>query len=223
MNYLAHGIRFLDRPYFLAGTCAPDWLSAMDRSVRLRVKSAAPFIDDPDPNVAEFARGVLQHLSDDDWFHGTRGFAEVTGELAGEFRRVIGPEHPTPCSFLGHIVAEMLLDAELIRRHPETLDAYYDALTGIDPTFVESSINRCAARGQTERAREFIPLFIEERFLADYVETAGLAWRLNQVLKRVKLTPLSEAAHAALEAGRSLVRRRFEELLPPERFMPSGG
>jgi hypothetical protein len=218
MNYLAHGIRFLDRPYFLAGTCAPDWLSAFDRAVRLRTKSAAPIVDDSDPRLAEFARGVLQHLSDDDWFHGTRGFAEVTGELAAEFRSAIGAEHPTPCSFLGHIVTEMLLDAELIRRHEGVLDAYYAALSEIDPLIVERSINRCAARGQTSRACEFVPLFITERFLADYQETPRLAYRLNQVLRRVKLTPLDDSAIEALESGRRLVRDRFDDLLSSENF-----
>jgi hypothetical protein len=218
MNYLAHGIRFLDRPYFLAGTCAPDWLSAMDRSVRLRTKSAAPFVEDADPRLAEFARGVVQHLEDDDWFHGTRGFAEVTGDLAAAFRKAIGSDHPTPCSFLGHIVMEMLLDAELVRRNPGVLEAYYEALSAVDPGVVEDSINRCAARGQTTRAREFIPLFIAERFLPDYVTTPGLSHRLNQVLRRVRLTPLPGEAHAALDVGRRLVADRFEDLLPPHLF-----
>lgn len=218
MNYLAHGIRFLGRPYFLAGTCAPDWLSAMDRSVRLRTKSAAPFMEDADLQLAEFARGVVQHLEDDDWFHGTRGFAEVTGDLAAAFRRAIGSDHPTPCNFLGHIVMEMLLDAELVRRNPGVLNGYYEALSAVDPGVVEDSINRCAARGQTTRAREFIPLFIAERFLADYIETSGLAYRLNQVLRRVKLIPLPESAASAIEVGRQLVHDRFEDLLPAPRF-----
>ena len=27
VNYFAHGLRFLNRPHFLAGTAVPDWLS----------------------------------------------------------------------------------------------------------------------------------------------------------------------------------------------------
>jgi hypothetical protein len=218
MNYFAHGLRFIDRPYFLAGTCAPDWLSAIDRSVRLRSRSASPVVDDSDPRVAEFARGVLQHLADDDWFHATRGFAEVTGELAAAFRAEIGPDSPTPCGFLGHIVTEMLLDAELIRRHPETLTAYYEAITCIDPLLVQFAVNRCASRGRTDRVGEFIPLFISERFLADYPQMPRLMWRLNQVLRRVSLTPLPERAISALAVGRDLVTERFDDLLPPDQF-----
>jgi hypothetical protein len=218
MNYFAHGMRFLDRPYFLAGTAAPDLLSAIDRGVRLRTRTAEPVTGDDDPRVADFARGVMQHLADDDWFHCTRGFAETTGELASAFRRIIGAEHPTPASFLGHIVIEMLLDAELIRRHPELLDAYYEAFSAVDPAVLQDAANRCAARGRTDRLIEFVPLFLRERFLADYPETPGLMRRLNQVLKRVKLTPLPEESVAALEFGRELVVRRFHDLLPPEQF-----
>src|SRR5262245_50971039 len=41
MNYLAHGWRFVGQPYVLAGTAAPDWLSVIDRKIRLRLRTAA--------------------------------------------------------------------------------------------------------------------------------------------------------------------------------------
>ena len=31
MNYFAHALPFLDRPYFVAGTAVPDWLTVADR------------------------------------------------------------------------------------------------------------------------------------------------------------------------------------------------
>jgi hypothetical protein len=221
MNYFAHGMRFLDRPYFLAGTCAPDWLSAFDRNVRLRTKSAAPVAEGADPIQAEFARGVMQHLADDDWFHGTRAFAEVTGEMAVAYRSVIGADHPTPCSFLGHIVTEMLMDTLLIESNPGALDRYYEALAGIDPLVTETAVNACAARGQTTELRNVIPMFLSERFLADYLDPVSLSIRLNQVLRRVRLTPLPEDAVKVLRLGRQLVSRRLGDLLPPDLFPPS--
>ena len=30
----------------------------------------------------EVALGILQHLSDDDWFHTTLGFSDITGRMA---------------------------------------------------------------------------------------------------------------------------------------------
>ena len=55
MNYLAHGWRFANDPYFLAGTAAPDWLSVIDRKTRLRSRKAAGCVDDADPVLAAVA------------------------------------------------------------------------------------------------------------------------------------------------------------------------
>ncbi len=218
MNYLAHALRFLDRPYFVAGACLPDLLSVADRAVRLRARRVAPLVEAADSDDAELYHGVLQHLFDDDWFHATRGFAEVTGDVAAVFRRVIGADHPTPCSFLGHIVMEMLLDSVLIEQHPEALPRFYEAMDAVDPFRVQAAVNQCA-RIPTERLAQLIPRFNAERFLFDYQTPEGLAYRLNQVLKRVKLTPLDQSAVAALTAGRRLVSDRLAELLPAEHFV----
>ena len=56
MNYFAHGYRFLDNPYFVAGTAVPDWLNVVNRKARVRSKHALPFIDDDDPRLAAVAR-----------------------------------------------------------------------------------------------------------------------------------------------------------------------
>jgi hypothetical protein len=217
MNYLAHALRFLDRPYFVAGACLPDLLSVADRDVRLRSRRVEPQLATAAPDDAELYRGVLQHLADDDWFHATRGFAEVTGEVADLFRRSIGADHPTPCSFLGHVVMEMLLDSVLIEQHPEALPRFYEAMDSVDPYKIQAAVNQCA-RQPTERLALLIPRFNAERFLYDYITSEGLAYRLNQVLKRVKLTPLDDSAIVAIAAGRHIVRERLSDLLPPQLF-----
>ncbi len=92
MNYFAHGIRFLDRPWFLAGTALPDWLSVIDRRVRLRPKLLTPIADGSSTVEAELAAGALRHIEDDRWFHKTRAFAEATaGRLTRIFRDIHGP------------------------------------------------------------------------------------------------------------------------------------
>jgi hypothetical protein len=50
VNYFAHGRRFIDDPYFLAGTAVPDWLNVVDRQVRVRGRHAAVYAN-PDPAV----------------------------------------------------------------------------------------------------------------------------------------------------------------------------
>jgi hypothetical protein len=216
VNYFAHGLRYLDRPYFLAGTAVPDWMSVADRRVRVRPNRAEPLVAGDGP-ASQVAAGVLQHFHDDQWFHCTRGFLEMSAVLTRTFREVLGGGDDIRAGFLGHITTEMLLDAVLIAGQRERLDAYYDALQSIDPACVEETVNRMA-RGQTERLAAFIALFVRERFLYDYLESPRMLWRLNQVLRRVKLQPLPDAATSVLDAGRELVAARVPDLLPPQYF-----
>ncbi len=217
MNYFAHSLRFLDRPYFVAGTNVPDWMSVADRQVRVRGKLIEPFLRNDGSPLAEVAAGAMQHLHDDDWFHSTRAFFEVTTELAIKFREVLGPDDSHRTSFLGHIVTELLIDAHLIQQFPGKIEQYYSALGQIDPFAVQQAVN-LMAKQSTERLARLIPRFIEERFLIDYLDDHRLLWRLNQVMHRVKLVPLPVEAVAALIFGRQLVCDRFSELLPEEHF-----
>ncbi|MFG0334182.1 MAG: hypothetical protein ACF8TS_12525 [Maioricimonas sp. JB049] len=217
VNYFAHGLPYLEQPYVLAGTAVPDWLSVVDRRARVRARTVAPHADPSGAEDAQLAAGILQHLDDDQWFHGTRGFVEVTGAMTREFRQVLGPGDGMRCSFLGHIVTELLLDRVLIEQHPGVLDRYYAVLSEVEPTFVQASVNRWA-RQPTRQLDPFIPLFLAERFLDDYRHTERLLRRLNQVMRRVKLPSLPRDVLPVLENGFGLVSDRQADLLPPERY-----
>jgi hypothetical protein len=69
-----------------------------------------------------------------------------------------------------------------------------------------------------ERLAEFIALYRRERILADYRSDEDLLRRLNQVLRRVKLSPLPTEATAWLAEARLRVTARLPELLPGERY-----
>jgi hypothetical protein len=217
MNYFAHGIRFLDRPWFLVGTAAPDWLSVADRKVRLREKLLVPFLDDEDLRTREFVAGALQHLHDDGWFHQTSAFFEITATVAECFRRRCGTDERIRPGFLGHIFTEMLLDRLLIEEEPELLEEYYRVLSEVQGSQVEQIVNRIAPL-KVERLAYFVDLFSEIRFLDDYRDNERLLERLNQVLRRVKLMPLPDVYLAAVEESWSVIRRRGRELLPADRF-----
>ncbi|MFO1021258.1 MAG: hypothetical protein U0903_11250 [Planctomycetales bacterium] len=221
MNYFSHGYRFCDRPYFLAGTAIPDWLSIADRGVRMRSRRVAPHADGSGSIESEIAAGVLQHLHDDHWFHRTVPFLEVTEALTLQFRRVLPADENHRPSFLGHIVTELLLDAVLIERHgSELLERYYQALRAIDPAVVEQAVNRMA-RDATNRLAPLIPLFVDENFLWDYLRPETLWKRLNQVMKRIKLNPLPEEVIDVLRDGRTLVESRADDLLTEQISDPS--
>lgn len=213
MNYFAHAVRFLDRPHFLIGTALPDMLSVSDRRSRLRSKNVLPFASDAHFETAELAAGVLQHLHDDGWFHNTLAFHNVTGDLTKMFRGALpNDDDGHRPAFLGHIVTELLLDSVLIARNPGALDRYYVALGNVDPEFVQATVNRMV-REPAERLAGLIPLFRTERFLFDYSDSERLLYRLNQVMRRVKLQPLPAEVVSVLDAARTIVEQHADELL----------
>lgn len=213
MNYLAHGWRFANDPYFLAGTAAPDWLSVIDRKVRLRSKRAAEFVADDDPVLAAVARGVVQHQADDAWFHATPAFNELCLTFAVEIRGALPGDEGFRPSFLGHILVELLLDATLAEEEPRRLDEYYAALAELDPAKTQRAISHLATR-PTDRIALLLPRFAAERFLYDYLDDAKLLTRLNQVMRRANLPQLPPAIAELFPAMRERVRKRRADLLP---------
>ncbi|MBL9092521.1 MAG: hypothetical protein JNL96_14960 [Planctomycetaceae bacterium] len=212
MNYFAHGYRFLDDPYFLAGTAVPDWLSVVDRKVRVRPKDAEAHIAHDDVLLARVARGVAQHHADDAAFHSSAAFVDLSLRFTVEIRDLLGGDAGMRPSFLGHILVELLLDSTLIEDRPTSLDDYYRALGDVEGYIVEEAVNRMQAR-RTETLSFLISLFTRERFLCDYPDDIQLLRRLNQVMKRVGLERLPEQFRDLLPQARREVRARRDELL----------
>ena len=213
MNYYAHGCRFVDRPYFLVGTAIPDLLRVSDKGVRVHSKRVSPFADGGDSPRSQLAAGILQHLADDDAFHGTAAFIQVSSQLSTMFKASMPVDDGLRPSFLGHITTEMILDSILIEKNSGGLDAYYDALLRVDPQVVLDSVNQMT-RDPAVRLAEVIPLFHREQFLRDYANPVGLLHRLNQVLRRVTLPPLPAEAKRVLESAWPIVEHWADQLLP---------
>jgi hypothetical protein len=214
MNYFAHGREFIEQPYVLAGTAVPDWLSVVDRRVRVRSRNARRLVDDPDPRIAAVARGIVRHHDDDQWFHRTPAFAELSWRFTLLVRDALSPDPGLRPSFLGHILVELLLDAALIAEQIEVLEAYYEAVDRLDSGVVADTVHRIAQRCPDQLAW-FIRRFHQERFLFDYLDDRRLLYRLNQVMRRARLAALPEALLGILPEARQAVTRRKDELLTP--------
>jgi len=213
MNYLAHGYRFLDDPVFVAGTAIPDWLRVAAPRIRARAKivsTAIPPCDDP-PTLRIF-EGIMQHHADDDVFHASVVFQEMCEELAGGFREQMPDRYDHRPGLLGHIVTELLLDNELARRDDSLLPRYYDAVYSIEAAWIQKVVNSIVYR-PVERLAEFIDIFCDIRFLYDYAQNDLLMMRLNQVLKRAELEPLTSDVFSVFDDGRMMLQQRADELL----------
>jgi hypothetical protein len=214
MNYLAHSLACLDGPYEVAGAAVPDWLGLTAPRLRCRSRQAAPFVESADGVSAAVARGIVRHHADDDWFHQTRAFCELSLELAQRVRSVTGDVDGMRPSFLGHILVELLLDATLIAEAISTVDDYYAALAMIDPHRVAREVGQMTGADASPLA-SIIQKFAAMRFLYDYMEDEPLTYRLNQVMRRVRLPDLPAGFGQMLPDARALVTENRDALLTP--------
>ncbi len=223
MNYFAHAVWFLDGdPYFIAGTAVPDWLSVVDRRVRVRLRDALPVAEPEGGLVGSVARGVVQHLRDDAQFHRTAAFARLSLELTGMARLHLSGDDSLRPAFLGHLLVEVLLDAALVAGDPEQLRTYYELLGRVDAQQVQAAVNGMA-RKSTHLLGLLIRRFCEEQILWDYLDDERLFLRLNQVMRRVGLLPLPHTLAAILPEARAKVYAAVAELLqgiPSPGFRP---
>lgn len=213
MNYLSHGHRFLHAPLFLAGTAVPDWLSVVNRRIRVRRKLVEPFLEaNESPQFETLATGMLQHHIDDEAFHTCAPFLQAEGKLSSEFRRFMPDRYDHRPAFLGHIVTELLIDAHLAKANPGLLDEYYATVASVDAKLVEACVNQIATKS-TDRLAWFIGRFLSERFLYDYSTDSGLMLRLNQVLTRVRLPQMQDECLSAVGACREIISGCWQEML----------
>ena len=213
MNCFAHAYRFLEAsPYFIVGTALPDWLTLIDRRVRARKKTVAPFADDQDEITRQLARGIIQHHVDDDWFHNRRLFVELNLKFSVQLRELLAADAGFRPHLVGHIVIEMLLDGYLNNKYQGLLDAYYTKIAGVDPVRVQRTLRRMT-HGESTKIARFIPRFIEEGYLYDYVDDNRVLYRMNRVLQRVKLVPLPDTFLMWLPGARESVYEHAEDLL----------
>lgn len=217
MNYFTHALNHLEFPYFAAGTGLPDWLGVADRRARLRPRLLEPWLKQAQGDEYQIAAGALQHLNDDDWFHCTRGFVEVTNELTNRFRDFLGRNEDYHCGFLGHVGMELLLDGVLIERCPTHFEDYWKCLQSIDPLLIEATVNQIS-KTPTDRLARLINFFRSEQFMRGYTDDRTLLLLLNQVMMRVKLTPIPMEAVEVVKDGRVLVRERIRDLLPIDQY-----
>jgi hypothetical protein len=175
----------------------------------------------PDPvrrsQAMSVLAGIERHHHDDLWFHRTAAFQETLARLTLDFRMAFGAQDGFRGGFLAHIATELLLDASLMARYPGAIDRYYETMRSVEPSVVEQAVN-LASTHPTTALDWFIPAFLEERFLPDYIDDALLGWRLRQVWKRVGLDEMPHNLEAALGPARTLVERRTDELLPEELY-----
>lgn len=214
MNFLCHAMPYFNDPLIAVSTGVPDWLSVVDRRIRARGKLARRFVDSEDRELQLVAIGVIRHIEDDRWFHGTQAFVETNMQLAVELRDLLPDDTGFRPTFVGHILIEMLLDAFWIRDDPAIGERYYQSLRAISATTIQRCVNAITGK-PTDQLANVIDRFAEVQFLYDYLDHDKLLFRLNQVMKRVGLTLLPAVVRDWLPDAEKLVESRRQRLLTP--------
>lgn len=216
MNYFAHAYPHLADetldPYFLAGLATPDWLTVVARRTKCRSRHVEPWLDAHDSRWAALARGIARHHADDRWFHESRAFTELSMHFSRRIQQFCNDASDMRPIFLGHILVELLLDAELIKQDPRRLDRYYAAVARADAVQVAAWIQQMSGNSVGDLAL-FIPRFVSVRFLADYAEDESLCYRVNQVLKRIGLAKLPPTFCELLPDLRKQVAQNAQTLM----------
>ncbi|TWU15127.1 hypothetical protein [Allorhodopirellula heiligendammensis] len=218
MNFLCHALPTMNRsppqdvPVLAICTGMPDFLSVIDRRIRVRRRTAEPFLDSPDPVMRNVAAGIVTHVADDRWFHGGATFARLNLEFAVQLRDRLPGDAGFRPSFVGHILIEMLLDANYAIAQRCWVDRYYHLFQQAPLDEIEACVNRITGK-PSDRIADTLRRFATTQFLYDYTDDTKLLMRLNQVMARVGLDQLPEAVQRWLPEARAEVRQNHDQLL----------
>jgi len=214
MNFLCHALPYLDQPVRAACTGVPDWLSVIDRKIRARRKLATPYLNSTDPLMAELASGIVCHIEDDQWFHGSELFTRLNLEFAVQLRQYLPGDEGFRPSFVGHVVIEMLLDGHYVLHQRQLVDRYYAVVDSLPAEKIQSRLNRITGK-PTDRFAATIRRFVDLQFIYDYATDKGVLFRINQVLARVRLAPLPDTVLDWIAEVRTIVEQNHQPLLTP--------
>lgn len=230
MNFLCHALPILNDsgtlslplPQRVEAICTgmPDFLSVIDRKIRARKRATEPFLQSDDEVTRAVAAGIVRHLADDRWFHGGATFVRMNLEFALALRERLPGDTGFRPSFVGHILIEMLLDANYVIHSPRWAERYYALFDSVSLETIAASVNRITGK-PTDRIPATLRRFANIRFLYDYADDDALLMRLNQVMSRVGLAPLTEEVKRWFpEARREVLRNHAQLLSHPEQATP---
>lgn len=216
MNFLSHGllVRRCDSPDVTAGSALPDLAPLVDRRLRLTPKRLDWLEAD---GATAVVRGCRHHQQVDRAFHHGEPFH--TARKAVEAVLPDGPM-PLPRNMLAHVLVEIGIDAEIIRRFPAfAAQEYPDAFGAFDWDTLLDRLQRLTGVDTTEFG-QMIGRFNRGAWLLTYRDDDGVLDRLNSMCLRVRDRGLTDddrgGLRPAVELARSVGRERFDTLMPWE-------
>jgi hypothetical protein len=155
---------------------------------------------------------VVRHMHDDAGFHASESFQATVRDVAALLGPVRAVHPQLRPRFVGHVLTEVLLDAELLRADPTLTERYYTALRTLEPKEVEHVAARLTPAAPRGLAR-LVTGFVDARVVEEYAYDECVARRLDQTFARVRQPAIGPALLPLLPQARALVAERAASLL----------
>jgi hypothetical protein len=227
MNYLSHHtvakqVQQEASPWFYIGNLLPDLIS-ISGAGRLR-RAHLVSLQPATPEETDLLTGIRLHLATDDRFHGHTAFREATATATRLLQETPFDEPPPRLFFVAHVAVELSLDGNALQQTPIIADDLYTQLARCGPVKVAEAAQSLLAQPVAATLTDYLPRFLEWRFLEDYRTFAGQTRALQRVMHRANLSGFSTAADEErlteffAKLGPLLLSYEADLLAPPESF-----
>jgi len=217
MNFLSHGllVRRTESPHVLVGSALPDLAPLADRRLRLTERRLQ---DLQAVGATELVLGCRSHRAVDRAFHHSEPFHSARKRVEATLDIEGMPRAPIPAAMLGHMLVEVGIDAEVLRRYPTfARQTYPDTFDGYDWDGLMRLL-RDVCTHPTNALEDLIERFDSGAFLMTYETDEGVIDRMAGMAMRLGRGPMDDDARAwlapAVAEARRLGAERFDDLMP---------
>lgn len=191
MNFISHF--YLDRDVqnslFIVGSVTPDLMSIYNSGLRIKKSHLNRFQSNLHPEVPEsFVKGLARHFFVDRVFHSSEHFSAETKLISNDLAERFPQYDIQRKFFIGHILLELVLDKILIDSNPGLLEDFYAHFSQADEYIRIQNATAEVSGHDLPKYTSFLKKFYDHKYLRQYKRYEHIAFVLNQILRRVKIT-----------------------------------
>ncbi len=190
VNYLAHHFLYANEDsLFNVGLILPDL------SRRASGRRKVSLLQQSDNREwLSLQAGCECHYEADAWFHECDYFSQVSTKIDAWItdQKRTGLFLMQRSWFLGHILAEMLLDRLIIDAYPHSLDHFYRDLNAVELATLCGFL-KAAGKQDTTAFEHMYRGFSESEFIRHYRYNEGLVESLSRLVQRTKQNGFSDS------------------------------
>lgn len=159
------------------GLSLPDFVRNFAKGKKLR-----PLADHvlQDVRYSMLAQGTQKHFTRDARFHGSEYFKATESSLTALIKPVFQKLDIARYWFASHLLAEMMIDRVLMKKHPQLLDNYYTDLQTADTGTIAIFLGDLGM-DDLSTFQERLGRFNSSQYLRQYVNDPALIYSLNRI------------------------------------------